>query len=262
MKSQLILTAACLTCWIPVHAQSVPEEPTPDSVLEAIREFNRRSKSVPNEVTVVLEPPADDEAAQPTSEPLLVIGKPPENLEKSDAEEKKEEEDSEPSTLEEGIEKQPVPEPEPEKGLSITVEQIKTGTGTVNPDDVKLNAPFPAKPLSPPPTGWRLDTLENTPPFSREVEISPGTKITLSIRPHSLLPEVDGVSSFSISEPGYDPALGYNQTATVGAALAKSIDHLDEDALRMSAVIDQLQQLLVSLPKPAEPPAAKSPDKR
>lgn len=260
MKSHLILTAACLTCCIPIHAQSVPEEPTPDSVLEAIEEFNRRSKSVPNEVTVVLDPPVADEAGESPSEPVLVIGKPPEDLERPDANE--EEEDSDPPTLEEDAEAEPVPEPLPEKGLSITVEKIQTGSGTFNPEDVKLNAPFPAKPLSQPPTGWRLDTLENTPPFSREVEISPGTKITLSIRPHSLLPEVDGVSSFSITEPGYEPAQGYKQTATVGAALAQSIDHLDKDAIQMSTVIDQLQQLLVTLPKPAEPPAAKPKNKR
>jgi len=255
MKSHLIFTAVCLTCCIPVHAQTVPDEPVTDSVLEAIEKFNRRSKSAPNEVSVVLEPEQHDDNAESPTEPVLVIGKPPENIEESAT---NAEEDSETPALEEVS----VPEPEPEKGLSIKVEKLQTGSGTVNPDDVKLNAPFPAKPLSQPPSGWRLDTLENTPPFSREVEISPGTRITLSIRPHCLLPEVNGVTSFAINEPGYDPARGYNQTATVGAVLSQAIDHLDGDALQMSAVIDQLQQLLFSLPKPAEPPAAQPVNKR
>jgi len=265
MKPHSILAAAFLISCIPLHAQNAPKEPTPDAVLEAIEEFNRKSKSKPNEVTVVLDPVEDDkEAAEPTPEPVLVIGKPPGDLEKSDEDPTENEESpGGDEDVEEEPELEPEPEATPEIGPSIKVEKLQAGDGPVNPDDVKLNAPFPAKPLSQPPTGWRLDTLENTPPFSREVEIAPGTKITLSIRPHSLLPEVDGTTSFSITEPGYDPAHGYNQTGTVGAALSQSIDHLDKDAQQMSAVIDQLQQLLVSLPKPAEEaPVAKPVNKR
>ena len=41
-------------------AQNVQEDPQPDPVLEAIREFSKRDKSLPNEVSVVLDPPADE----------------------------------------------------------------------------------------------------------------------------------------------------------------------------------------------------------
>jgi len=122
---------------------------------------------------------------------------------------------------------------------------------------VKLSAPFPAKPLSQPPVGWRLDTSDSAPPFTREVEISPGSKITLTIRPHLLVPDADGAQVFTVSEPGYDNALGYQQTATVGAILSESIRQLDEESKQLGTAIDSLQQLLVSLPKPEPLPEPK-----
>ena len=61
---------------------------------------------------------------------------------------------------------------------------------------------------------------------------------------------------FSIPEPGYSAPLGYHQNATVGAILATSIRQLDKDAGELGDAIDQLQQLLVSLPKTEETPAA------
>ena len=61
-------------------------------------------------------------------------------------------------------------------------------------------------------------------------------------------------TTFSVPEPGFDPALGYRQNATVGAVLARSIRQLDEDSRDLGNAIDKLQQLLVSLPKP-EPAA-------
>jgi hypothetical protein len=119
---------------------------------------------------------------------------------------------------------------------------------------VKLLAPFPAKPLAQAPAGWRLDASDSAPPFTREVEISPGSKITLTIRPHLLIPDADGAEVFTISEPGYENALGYQQTATVGAILSNSIRQLDEESKQLGTAIDNLQQLLVSLPKPAPQP--------
>ena len=59
---------------------------------------------------------------------------------------------------------------------------------------------------------------------------------------------------FTISEPGFDPSLGYQQTSTVGSILANSIRQLDEDAKQLGNAIDNLQQLLVSLPKPEPAP--------
>lgn len=217
--------------------QNVIQEPRPDPVLDAIQEFKQRDKEKPNEVSVVLDavgtPPAPVAAApvEPPP-PVLVTGKPPEEAD-------------------------PATESVPRDGLAVRVEKINTGNGTIDASQVKLLAPFPAKPLAQPPAGWRLDASDSAPPFTREVELAPGSKITLTIRPHLLVPEADGASVFAIAEPGYESPLGYQQTATVGAILSNSIRRLDEDSKQLGAVIDSLQQLVISLPKPEPQPEVK-----
>jgi hypothetical protein len=252
-------------------AQKVAEEPQEDPVQAAIREFNRRDSKEPNEVTVVLPPPdeasaaskedetseASAEDAEPESsadeEPIeaavLVTGKAPEDSELV-------EETEETSPDEEEVPEEPAPKPR--TGLEVRVQKIQSGTGTIDPSQVKLLAPFPAKPLAEAPAGWHFEASEEAPPFTREVELSPGKHITLSIRPHLLVPDTNGVDVFTISEPGYEPSLGYSQNATVGAVLSQSIRQLDEDSKQLGGVIDNLQQLLVSLPKPEPAPEPKT----
>ena len=239
-------------------AQNVREEPKSDPVLDAIQEFNKRDKSKPNEVSVVLENtpqqtvevkdvPADKESDAVAA--VLVTGKPPDAP---------------------VVVTTPEPEPDnsievesqektsaPENGLAVRVESLQAGGGPIDPSKVRLLAPFPAKPLAAAPAGWHLDSSETAPPFTREVEISPGTKITLNIRPHLLVPDADGAQVFSVSEPGYVNSLGYQQTDTVGAILSNSIRQLDEDSKQLGDAIDRLQQLLVSLPKPEIQPEIK-----
>jgi hypothetical protein len=137
----------------------------------------------------------------------------------------------------------------PPAGLAVRVEKLQEGKGNIDPSKVKLLAPFPAKPLSAPPAGWRLEASESAPPLTREVELSPGKKITLKIRPHILVPEADGITVFNVPEPGFDSVLGYCQKDTVGALLSKSVQQLDDDSKQLGYAIDKLQQLLVSLPK-------------
>ena len=239
------------------YAQNVTPEPSEDPIQAAIREFNRKDaeKSSANEVTVVL-PPAKE---SPEAPPVLVTGKPPENTEFiSETPAPDETPAATPSenppapAIEE-----PAPAPTPQKGLAVHVEKLQAGTGSIDPAQVKLLAPFPAKPLAKPPAGWHLEAAENAPPFTREVELSPGKKITLTVRPHLLIPDMDGANTFMVSEPGYEPSLGYRQDATVGAILSQSIRQLDDDSKALGAAIDNLQQLLVSLPKPlpVAPPA-------
>ncbi|MEI6675008.1 MAG: hypothetical protein WCO57_07510, partial [Verrucomicrobiota bacterium] len=138
--------------------------------------------------------------------------------------------------------------------LSVQVEKLQTGSGTLDPKTVKLLAPFPAKPLAAIPSGWRLEASTHAPPFIRKVELAPGASITLNIRPHLLVPDANGSTVFSIAEPGFDPALGYRQAQTVSAILASSIQQLDEDAKQLGHAIAQLQQLVSSLPQPAPKP--------
>lgn len=259
--------AICLiaTAW-PAAAQNVRAEPEEDPVQAAIREFNRRDRSQPNEVTVVLDSPADT----PPKAPVLVTGTPPENAELVSIQDAA----TAPSTAGDagstaspapGGEQSGVPDPgeprEPE-GLTVRVEKLQTGAGAIDPKQVKLAAPFPAKPISRPPAGWKLLDSEHVPTLTREVELTPGSTITLTVRPHVLVPEDDGQSVFTVAEPGFDTALGYAQNATVGAILTNSLLHMDEDSKRLGTVVDQLQQLLVSLPKPASPEATTNPTQR
>lgn len=255
MNARPFLTAIAILGAPLAVAQNVSTgEPQVDPVLDAIQKFNELDKKEKsNEVTVVLDAEGDSVAPAPatgeakpettpgeTKPPVLVTGKPPETTEQAPA----------PAQLV----VTPEETPKPQDGLSVSVEKLQTGTGSIDPTQVKLLAPFPAKPLAAAPAGWHLDASDSAPPFTREVEISPGTKVTLTIRPHLLVPDADGANVFAIPEPGYDTTLGYQQAATVGAILSNSIRQFDEDSKRLGSAIENLQQLLVSLPKPVEEP--------
>ncbi|HEX7260774.1 MAG TPA: hypothetical protein VF258_03080, partial [Luteolibacter sp.] len=197
-------------------------------------------------------PPADTTAVPPTDTPkpppaVLVTGKPPESPDLVKIQESQPQDPDIAAAREDP--------PKTENGLAVRVEKLHAGTGAVDPSQVKLLAPFPAKPLAKPPAGWHLDASGSAPPISREVELAHGSKITLTIRPHLLIPDADGANTFTISEPGYSNTLGYQQTATVGAILSTSIRQLDQDSKQLGTAIENLQQLLTSLPKPEPQPA-------
>jgi hypothetical protein len=165
--------------------------------------------------------------------PVLVTGTPPEGAEIEDA--------------------GPPKTPEPE-GVTVQVEPGKGGTGKVDAASVKLLAPFPAKPLSQPPSGWRLEHPEDAPAITKEVPLANGTRISLSIRPHLLVPDADGENVIAVQEPGYDPTLGYAQAGTISAVLANSVEHMEDDSRKLGDALDRLGQLLSSLPTPQPPP--------
>lgn len=139
-----------------------------------------------------------------------------------------------------------------ESGLTVRIEPIHSGKGTIDVSRIKLRAPFPAKALAQAPQGWHFDASNNASLYRHDVEIAEGSKITLTIQPHVLVPDSDGRDVFSIAEPGYDADLGYQQISTIGAIVANSVSQLDEDAQKIGVAIDDLQQLLISLPKPVE----------
>ncbi len=239
------IALASLLLGPPAHSQNVSEEAPEDPIQKAIREFNQRDRSSPNGVTVVLDPPAADPSsadapAKSESPPVLVTGRPPQDTEVVV--------DHDPAPQEDSA-LAPGPPPEPRKGLAVRVEKLQSGTGNIDPAQIKLLAPFPAKALSTAPVGWKIEASEQAPSFQREVELAPGRTITLNIRPHLLVPEADGHNTLSVSEPGFNHSLGYRQDSTVGAVLSRSIRQLDEDSGNLGTAIDNLQQLLVSLPK-------------
>lgn len=239
-------------------AQNVPEEPQVDPVLEAIQKFQNRDRGKPTEVTVILDdaaPPAPKDIKQPAvvelspESPVLVTGNPPEGADVISPEKKE---------LIDAPVISPIGDtPKSHDGLAVRVERIKSGTDSFDPEKVKLLAPFPAKPLGQAPPGWHLEFSKSSPPFTREVEIAPGKKVGLTIYPHLLVPDADGVSSFCIAEPGFDSSRGYQQADTVGAILATTIRRLDDESKQLGNAIDSLQQLLVSLPQPEIEPAVK-----
>lgn len=143
--------------------------------------------------------------------------------------------------------------PEPE-GVSVSVEPGESGHSRVDPGAVKLLAPFAAKPLFQPPAGWRLEHPESVPTFIREVPLANGTRISLSIRPHLLVPDADGDQVLAVNEPGYEPALRFAQTGTMGAVLSDSVERMEEDSIKVGAALDRLSQLLASLPSTDAPP--------
>ena len=262
---RLALAAALLLGWSSADAQNATGKPRPAPALEVLRKFKepdtRDAAPATDPATPATDPdapPAADTrheaAAAPAAKPPAASTEPAEN--------------PSPPANEAPAAATPAPSPPveppaapaaPRQSLVVRVEKLHTGNGDVDPSQVKLLFPFPAKPLSPPPAGWCLKSSPNVPPFTREVELSPGNKVTLSIRPDILVPDADGASCFNVTEPGFDPTLGYHQNATIGTILARSIHQLDRDSLELGAAIDHLQQILVSLPKP-EPKAIIAPE--
>lgn len=149
----------------------------------------------------------------------------------------------------------------PLPNLGVKVEKLQAGRPGAEPGAVRIRAPFPAKPLATPPAGWHLELPASVPPIIHQVQLSPGSRVALTIRPQVLTPDTDGTDAFAVGEPGFDAALGYRQTNTVGAVLTHSVRQLDDDARRLGHAIDQLQQLLITLPKPAPKPEPEPPAK-
>jgi hypothetical protein len=234
MKRPLLVSFCTIACapWLAM-AES-PSEPGEDALFEILRDTTGGKPR--REVTVVLE-----DEGKPVAQPQKTGA--------AAGEKPSPQKPSEPTGL---VAVTPATEKkDPQKGVAVRVETLQTGEAPIDPKQVKLLAPFPAKPLSATPAGWTLDTSGNAPAFVKEVELSPGVSISLSIKPHVLTAAANGSSLFSVSEPGFDPSLGYQQTRTLGSILSTSIEQLDESSKRMGQAIDHLQQLLVSLPAPA-----------
>lgn len=237
--------APCIT------AQST-EPPAPSgTILEFIEEYQNSQPDKPDEITVVL-PPSDETPPASEQPPAEEPTPPPVDSAKSEPQ-PAEETVTPAATVEVETPVEAAPQA-PKPGLSVRVERLQTGNAEIDPAKVKLLAPFPAKLLARAPQGWLIERSESAPPFTREVELSPGKHITLTVRPHTLVTEADGSNVFQIAEPGYDAALGYRQNATVSAILSTSIRQLEDDSQQLGTVIDQLQQLLVSLPQPSNTP--------
>lgn len=224
---------ACAVLAAPVYAQNIaPRDSERDPLLSALEEV---AEDEGPSVTVDIRSTAESHVPADEQKPIEVKG------------ELQEEELATPD------EEPPAP-PEPE-GVTVSVEP-GSDSSPMDAKSVKLLAPFPAKPLATPPAGWRLEHPKDLPAFTREVPLSNGTRIQLSIRPHLLVPDADGAQVVSVNEPGFEAEKRYAQTATTAAVLATSIERLDDESRKMGEAIDRLQQLLGSLPATPAAPAA------
>jgi hypothetical protein len=222
---------ACAVLAVPAYSQDIaPKDSERDPLLSALQEG--MDEDMPS-VTVDIRSTAEPLVPEAGEKPVEVKGK----LQEEELE----------------SEEEPPAPAEPE-GVTVSVEP-GSGSGPVDAKSVKLLAPFPAKPLAAPPAGWRLEHPKDLPAFTREVPLSNGTRIQLSIRPHLLVPDADGAKVIAVNEPGFEPDKRYAQTATTAAVLATSIERLDDDSRKMSEAIDRLEQLLGSLPATEVPPA-------
>lgn len=245
-----------------------------DPVQDAIRKFENSRNKKPAEVKVVLDPPAEVTAPEPESQPA---GEPPEEpsgktepTEPAKAVDPAADGDPKPAEAPQGLQTpvppktpevpdappvaEPATNPDPPAGVSVSVSKLETGGTPLDTSTLKVLAPFPAKPLSRAPNGWLIEPSDNIPPYNQKVELEPGKTITLSVKPHVMVPDADGIRTFMVPEPGYNPALEYQQNATIGAVLAGSLRQLDTDSKQLGAALDQLEQLLISLPKPKARP--------
>lgn len=208
---------------------------------------------------------AEDEPSQrhADADALLVTGSPPPEATLVEEEETSESDNPRPEESEADVSVEPTEEtstkeahPEPTevepKGPRVSV-QGGSSTARIGRDQITLKAPFQPKALGSPPPGWRMSEADVVPPIKEEVTLSNGSNVSLTVRPYLLVPNADGDTSFALMEPGFQAAKGYAQTDTIGAVLADSINHADEDLDRLAAASKRLRELLDSLP--AETPA-------
>lgn len=249
MNSRLFITVVSLGAAPWIAAQTIEQSPEKDSLANLVEQIQAQALGKTNEVTVVLPPPDEKPVAAVEGPEPAPPAENSENSKPRPAEETNHGKTA--AETEAPVDDTPA---KPKPGLSVRVERLQTGATEIDPAQVKLLAPFPAKLLARSPEGWLIESSESAPPFTREVELSPGKRITLNVRPHLLVADADGSNVFQIAEPGFDASLGYRQNATVAAILSTSIRQLDDDSRQLGEVIDQLQQLLVSLPQTATAP--------
>ena len=138
-----------------------------------------------------------------------------------------------------------------DQGIQIQVEKSTGKSGAMNqPGAVKVYSPWPAKPISPAPEGWKFaPPPSGVEPFKTTVKLSSGNTVDLSVTPFVLIPISDGRSAIRIAEPGYDPAQQYAQKETVGTMFQNSTTELENNEKQAASAIMRLQQLLSSLPQ-------------
>lgn len=138
-----------------------------------------------------------------------------------------------------------------DEGIKITVENSTNSAGKVgDAGDIRVYSPFPAKPMSAAPEGWRYEPAPQAfQAHAQTVKLSSGATIDLSITPFVLVPSSDGSNVFTIREPGFEPEMNFSQQHTIGAMLQASTEEIEKHEKAVAKAMTRLQQLLSSLPQ-------------
>lgn len=138
-----------------------------------------------------------------------------------------------------------------DEGIQIRVENTTSSAGkTSDSGDIMVYSPFPAKPMSAAPRGWKYEPAPQAiQPHTQTVKLSSGDTIDLSITPFVLVPLSDGSTVFTIKEPGFEPGMYFSQQHTIGAMLQASTQEIEKHEKAVAKAMTRLQQLLSSLPQ-------------
>ncbi len=99
------------------------------------------------------------------------------------------------------------------------------------------------------PPGWTIVPLTGAKMESEPVEVRPGVRGVIEVNPYQLVPDPARVA---VRDPGFAPALGNAQTATVGAVLTRCNDEAADLSTKLDAALKTLQTALT----PKKPPVA------
>lgn len=137
------------------------------------------------------------------------------------------------------------------EGIQIQIEKtVGESGGVTGKGKVKIDSPWPAKPISVPPAGWRfVPGPSDSEPFRKQVKLDSGYIADLSITPYVLVPIEDGKNVIKIAEPGYKDYLKFSKNVTLGVMLQNSTAEIENHEKQAAEVIQRLQQLLSSLPR-------------
>lgn len=138
-----------------------------------------------------------------------------------------------------------------DEGIRLQVDEASDDSEVVTyEEDAKITAPWPAKPDENIPDGWELSPApENLVDYKTSIVLENGKSISVTMTPFVLVPKNEDSSVVRIQEPGFDATMLNEQDATMGALLGSATQQLEEKEKQTATVINNLQQLLSSLPK-------------
>ena len=138
-----------------------------------------------------------------------------------------------------------------DEGIHLQVDQFPDeGAAKKGTQEPRITAPWPAKPDQNIPNGWKLvPAPESLNDFKISVNLEDGQTVHLTMTPFVLAPRKGGSVIAAVVEPGFDPVQFDQQEKTMGALLSSATIQLEQKEKQAAVVIDQLQQLLSSLPQ-------------